>query len=80
MDTFKTDDAVRTWMLDNTGLLSTEYKVHTVGTILPEGMYVTLANPLNKWCSIHTVLKTMQDHGYDVTYSDQYGPTAIILN
>ena len=80
MKQFKTEGEVITFMLDYTGLLSTEYKVHHVGTILPEGMYVTLKNPLNKWCSIHTVLKTMQDHGYDVTYSDQYGPTAIILN
>ena len=71
---FMTKGEVVNFMLDWTGLLSTEYEVHT------EGMYVTLKDPHNPWCSIHQVLKTMQDHGYDVEYDDRHGPTAIILN
>ena len=75
---FMTKGEVINFMLDWTGLMSTEYEVHTT-----EDMYVTLKDPHNPWCSIHTVLKTMQDHGYAVEYgyhSQMAGPTAIILN
>ena len=67
-------------MQSHTGLMPSEYKVHHMGTILPDGMYITLAHPLSIHYGIHAVCKTMQDRGYDVAYSDEYGPTAIICN
>ena len=79
MSRFKTEGEIVNFMLDYTGLLSTEYKVHHMGSMLPEGMYVTLKNPLNKWCPIYKVFETMVKHGYNVEYNDQYGPTCIIL-
>ena len=79
MSRFRTEGEVVNFMLDYTGLLSTEYKVHHMGNMLPEGMYLTLKNPLNKWCPIYKVFETMVKHGYNVEYNDQYGPTCIIL-
>ena len=92
MDTFKTDDAVRTWMLDNTGLLSTEYKVHHIhaGSMLPTGMYVTFKhhstfqykhqpNPLLP-NSIKQVAEAMQQDGYAAQYVCEIdGPHCILL-
>ena len=54
MSRFRTEGEVVNFMLDYTGLLSTEYKVHHMGSMLPEGMYVTLKDPLNKWCPMVT--------------------------
>ena len=53
MKTFKTEGEIKTFMLDYTGLLSTEYDVHTEKTIYPDGkvelgeMYITFKDPLS---------------------------------
>ena len=84
MKTFKTEGEIKAFMLDYTGLLSTEYDVHTEKTIYPDGkvelgeMYITFKDPLSKWGSIYSVFKTMLDHGYDVNCTDADGPECII--
>jgi hypothetical protein len=80
MNKFTTPQQIADFITEHTGLMDTEYKVHHMGTILPDGMYITLAHPLSIHHGIHAVCKTMQDRGYDVEYSDEYGPTAIICN
>ena len=49
-------------MQSHTGLIASEYKVHTQGVLLPEGMYITFAN------RVHAVdtLNRMVDDGWFV--------------
>ena len=42
---FRTVKEVEDYMFWETGLLSTEWKVHLQGVLLPEGMYITFKCP-----------------------------------
>ena len=72
---FRTEKELTTYMTYNTGLLSTEYKVHLQGVLLPEGMYITFKCPKQA----EETLIQMTDDGWFVgdEISNTDGPIAI---
>ena len=72
---FRTENEVKDYMCMNTGLLSTEYKVHLQGVLLPEGMYITFKCPKQA----EETLIQMTDDGWFVgdEISNTDGPIAI---
>lgn len=72
---FRTEKELTTYMTYNTGLSSTEYKVHLQGVLLPEGMYITFRNRVQAVDTLDRMVNDGWFVGDEVSNTD--GPIAI---
>ena len=72
---FRTKEELTQWMQSHTGLIASEYKVHTQGVLLPEGMYITFANRVHAVDTLDRMVNDGWFVGDEVSNTD--GPIAI---